>query len=194
MELIIVSDIFGRTLELEDIALQLSSPEREGVIVDPYGGKYREFKDEAEAYSHFQRHVGIERYKDIVLKAVTRSRDNLLLIGFSVGASAIWAISDETPIRTNAEAICFYGSQIRNFSGVSPKIKMELIFPEYEPHFDVGYLISQLSLKSNVSCHTAPYLHGFMNKKSVNFNESAYQHYLRLLRASLEPVELPANA
>lgn len=182
MEIIIASDIFGRTPELEAIATQLSSNSCKAAIIDPYEGKYREFTNESEAYSYFQQNVGIGKYKNAVLEAAARAKRNLILIGFSVGASAIWAISDKARIQKNAKAVCFYGSQIRNFTNVNPRIKIELIFPEHELHFDVRNMISQLSPKSHITCYTVPYLHGFMNKKSVNFNEASYHKHLRLLK------------
>lgn len=79
-------------------------------------------------------------------------------------------------------AICFYGSQIRNYLNVNPKIKIELFFPEHERHFEVANLISRLSQKTNVTCYKVPYLHGFMNKKSNNFNDIGYYQYLQLLK------------
>ena len=59
---------------------------------------------------------------------------------------------------------------------------MTLIFPKSESHFDVKDLISQLSLKMNIKCERTTYLHGFMNKNSVNFNKTAYSNYVKLLQ------------
>jgi dienelactone hydrolase len=182
MNAIIVSDIFGRTPELEDIAVQLSSNSSGATIVDPYEGKFKEFKNEEEAYTNFQQTVGIERYKEYILKVINHSKSDFCLIGFSVGASAIWALSEEIQTYGNVKAICFYGSQIRNYLNVNPKIKIELFFPEHELHFDVANLISQLSRKTNVKCYAVPYQHGFMNKKSYNFNDIGYYNYLQLLK------------
>ena len=185
MKILIASDIFGKTPELEDLVAQLSANAINTVIVDPYEGKYLNFKNEDEAYSYFRQKVGIERYKEMVYEATSDIKRDLLLIGFSVGASAIWAISDKFGARTNARAICFYGSQIRNFMDVNPAICMELIFPKQEPHFNVGNLIAQISLKKNVTCKTALYLHGFMNKRSANFNKSAFESYLSIINEKL---------
>lgn len=182
MEIVIASDIFGKTPELEDIAARLLSNTSRVTIVDPYQGKSKEFKNENEAYTNFQQNVGIEQYKDMLLTTINHAESDLFLIGFSIGASVIWSISGEILTHGRVKAICFYGSQIRNFLGVNPKIEIELFFPEQELHFDVANLISQLSQKRNVECYMVPYLHGFMNKRSKNFNEIGYCHYLRLLR------------
>ena len=185
MKVIVASDIFGKTPELEDIAAQLSSTSCRAKIVDPYDGTYQEFKNENEAYASFQQIVGIERYKDYILEIINQAKSDLLLIGFSVGASAIWALSEEYPTNGSIKAICFYGSQIRNYSNVNPKIEIEIFFPEHEPQFEVKNLISHLSRKRNVRCYMVPYRHGFMNKNSNNFNSHGYYHYLQILKAKV---------
>lgn len=185
MKIVIVSDIFGRTRALDEIAAELSLDGHEPVIVDPYSGRYRQFAHEDEAYLGFQQSGGLDRYRQIVLETVNHRREDLLLIGFSVGAAALWAISEDISSERSIAAVCFYGSQIRFYTQIDPRIKMELIFPQQEPHFDVGKLISRLSGKANVICHKSPYRHGFMNKKSVNFDPAAYDRYLGLLKLRL---------
>ena len=187
MQIIIVSDIFGRTSGLEAFAADLSSNSLKAIIVAPYQGKSIDFINEGEAYAYFQKNVGIEQYKDIIFTIIKQTMndfpENLLLIGFSVGASVIWRLSDKLCNKEKIKAVCFYGSQIRYSLDIDPKIEIELIFPEHEPHFNVKDLFSQLSHKKNVNCNIAPYLHGFMNKKSVNFNKTGYSNYLQFLKA-----------
>jgi dienelactone hydrolase len=127
----------------------------------------------------------MEQYKNIVFKIIKQDLDSLcdlFLVGFSVGASALWALSGEIYMQRKIKAICFYGSQIRHYSEINPIIEIELFFPEHEPHFNVAKLISKLSHKKNVQCHMVPYLHGFMNKKSDNFNKTGYHNYLKILK------------
>ena len=92
MTIVIVSDIFGKTPALEKLCSDL--PGRV-IIVDPYKGKYLQFKDESEAYSYFSKHVGLDCYSKILENEVELVSDNLILVGFSIGASAIWEISDK---------------------------------------------------------------------------------------------------
>ena len=190
MKIIIASDVFGRTSGLETFAADLSSNYKKAVIIDPYQHQSMDFINEDEAYAYFQKNVGIEQYKDIIFTIIKQtmndfsenSLEDLLLIGFSVGASAIWGLSDKFSNNEKIKAVCFYGSQIRYSLDIDPKIEMDLIFPEHEPHFNVKNLFSQLSHKKNVNCNIAPYLHGFMNKKSVNFNKTGYFYYLQFLK------------
>ncbi len=189
MKIIIVSDIFGRTPELEGFMAELPLSLLKEKIVDPYQGVDMKFKNESYAYEYFQKNIGIENYKAIVLKKIKQicnnCLDDLLLIGFSVGASAIWALSNKLSVHGDIKAVCFYGSQIRSFLNIEPEIKIKLIFPEHEPHFDVANLISKLSHKKQVKCSKVPYLHGFMNKKSNDFNMNGYQYHLQLLKKQI---------
>ena len=201
MKTIIVSDIFGKTPALEKLAGQISSDLSDMTILDPYQGENMMFQDEKNAYTYFQKNIGIEQYQDNILKIINQimstlpyhaadnsamnSGNNLLLLGFSIGASAVWKISDKISCPEHVKAICFYGSQIRYYLNINPKMKMDLIFPEFESHFDVKDLISQLSLKKNIKCELTTYLHGFMNKSSVNFNKTAYANYVKLLQNNL---------
>ena len=185
MELIISSDIFGRTPELEDIASELSSNFTNVILIDPYENKHIDFENENAAYTYFQKNIGLDRYIKILFESVIKTVGDLRLLGFSVGASALWAISDKMRFGSNTKAICFYGSQIRNLLKISPKIEINIFFPQNEPHFDVGRLISRISNKSKVRCFQTIYLHGFMNRRSESFNESGYLKYLQILKDQL---------
>ncbi|MFT2109740.1 hypothetical protein [Marinomonas sp. 2405UD68-3] len=96
----------------------------------PYGGVDMAFKDEAEAHSYFMENVGFEGYLSILLKTMASMISVSTLICFSVGASIIWRLSDKHPVKNINRAICYYGSQIRNFKDVNPQFEVELIFPK----------------------------------------------------------------
>jgi len=185
MKIIIASDIFGKTPELEEFAAQISIISNNAVIIDPYEGEYLNFRNEDEAHRYFKKWVGIDSYKETVYTAIANIKRDLYLIGFSVGASAIWATSDRLVGKTNTQSICFYGSQIRNYVDVNPEIYIELIFPKHEAHFSVSDLSAEISLKNNVVCDTVIYLHGFMNKRSANFNNAGFEVYVNYIKKCL---------
>lgn len=185
MDLIIAADIFGRTGALEEIAARLSSDTINATIIDPYAGRRIHFESETQAYAYYQENIGLQGYRDSILEALSRTGHDLHLVGFSVGASSIWALSEEISSGIKLRATCFYGSQIRHQVDVEPKIPMHLYFPRYEPHFDVSTLISILSSKKLVTCSVVPYLHGFMNRKSINFDLSGYTHHMDILKKQL---------
>lgn len=178
MNTILVTDIFGKTPALIKLAEELNS----NIIVDPYDGIIMAFKDEAEAYSYFVEHIGFEKYFSELLSVMIRITTDSILIGFSIGASEIWKLSENSLIKNINCGICYYGSEIRNYKEVSPLFKVELIFPKKEHHFDVLELKAELSKKRNVKIIQTDYLHGFMNLYSTNYNQSAYIEQLSWLR------------
>ncbi|MCB2149426.1 MAG: hypothetical protein KQI81_23300 [Deltaproteobacteria bacterium] len=175
MHRIVVSDIFGKTSELEELCNSLKARVE---IVDPYSGKFMCFKKELEAYEYFMANVGIQAYAELLLEKLASVSNPTTLIGFSVGASAIWKVSGNHNVDFIKNAICFYGSQIRNHTEVNPCFNIDLIFPTSEPIFSVGELANTLSKKSCVAVHNTPYLHGFMNSLSKNFSHVGYNEYI----------------
>lgn len=179
MRRIIVSDIFGKTSALETLAGELTG---EWEIFTPYGTQDHPFLTESEAYQFFVSNVGLESYANTLKAAISQHTRSCALLGFSIGASAIWRISGNKAVQNVSGALCFYGSQIRHHQRLSPGFPIQLIFPLHEPHFSVPGLISDLSDTENVSIHRAKYLHGFMNAHSSNFDKNAYAEYLEALR------------
>ena len=180
MSIILVSDIFGKTPALIELGEELNAK----AIVDPYDGQDMKFKNESEAYSYFMENVGFDVYLSELLKIIKLADCASTLIGFSVGASAIWQLSDKISSDLVKRSICFYGAQIRNFTEVVPQIEVELIFPKYEPHFDVLELQACFYKTPNVKTSRVDYLHGFMNYYSNNYNQQGYREQVALLCAN----------
>ncbi len=171
----IVSDVFGLTDCLEEFSDYFP----ESIIVDPYDGQKHHFLNEEEAYGYFMQNCGIEGYTDVLLSAIGSDGCGSRIIAFSAGASAAWNISDKfTDI---AEIVCFYGSRIRDNADIKPLCPVKLIFPAYEKSFDVSALSEKLKRRINVTVERIVYLHGFMNRLSVNFDETGYLKYLNHL-------------
>jgi len=181
MSVILVSDVFGKTPALVQLCEALNAK----LIVDPYDGQYMSFANEAEAYAYFMAEIGFEVYLAKLKKTLESEQFVSTLIGFSIGASLVWKLSETVNCDSMTRAICFYGSQIRNLTEVIPQINVELIFPKSEPHFNVSELQASLSKIPKVSTTKVDYLHGFMNAHSQNFNEQAYKEQIELLRRSI---------
>lgn len=186
MNTVIVSDIFGTTPGLKALATALDA----SCIIDPYCGVEKHFKDETDAYRYFSEHVGLERYLQHLVCQVGKHSDELILIGFSIGAAAIWRLSAMPMTKQIKSAVCFYGSQIRHFADITPRFAIELVFPRSEPHFDVDSLQRSCAMKANTRIRQVDYLHGFMNSHSVNFDQHAYQRQLATLRSQLQLQQL----
>ena len=103
-------------------------------------------------------------------------------------ASTINDLRTKNNSLNNQHVIGFYGGQIRHFVDLQPQISIELIFPQFEPHFSVKMLVNQLQSEENLSITQCHYLHGFMNSNSTNFNALAYQYYLNKLKRFIRKV------
>ncbi|MBB1440816.1 hypothetical protein H5202_19555 [Shewanella sp. SG41-4] len=181
MTLILVSDVFGITPALIEFGKIVNAE----IIADPYGGENLGFQSEAEAYSYFTEHVGLEAYHSIILELTLTAPLSSTLIGFSVGATVVWRLSGNSSVKNISRAICFYGSQIRKFRSVNPLFDVTLIFPVSEPHFDVVELQEELSSKRNVKIQKSNVYHGFMNAYSNNFNRAVYENHIEWLNLNL---------
>jgi len=174
---ILVSDVFGITPALLEINKKLGA----NSIVDPYSGKIMGFQTEEEAYSYFINNVGLDNYLAKLKQVIKTMTHQTTLIGFSVGATAIWRLSEEKSNNLVEEAYCFYGSQIRHFTDIAPRFKVNMILPISEPHFDIAKLQKIVSAKANVNVNKVEYLHGFMNYHSKNYNKAGYKEHIECL-------------
>lgn len=179
MQRLILSDIFGYTDSLQELADELSGSVK---IIDPYDGQKMMFQNEAEAYEYFVVNVGLDAYREIVVGWIKEIAEPVTLLGFSVGASAIWSVSEDIGLGNVIGAVGFYGSQIRFNQGITPQFPVKLVFPSEEDHFDVLELAQTLSQKENVDVGVSQYRHGFMNKLSQNFNPAGYEKFAYPLR------------
>ncbi|WP_076408350.1 dienelactone hydrolase family protein [Shewanella sp. UCD-KL12] len=190
MKILIVSDIFGKTDALEQLALALNSPAE---IFDPYSAEMMNFSDEKQAYDYFSSEVGLDKYTQALVERISACSESLYLIGFSVGAAAIWNMSNLNMVKNVSKATCFYGSQIRNHRGVRPRFQIDLVFPISELHFSVDELIADLTTElaadhrgiDKVSIRQVSFLHGFMNKYSKNYDQSGFEQEMYLLQESI---------
>jgi hypothetical protein len=62
MNLLIVSDIFGRTKALDDLANYFDKKKIKTQILDPYNRRYKNFENENQAYRAFHAETGLENY------------------------------------------------------------------------------------------------------------------------------------
>lgn len=172
MQLMIVTDIFGAQPELMSLFIALDP---QVVVIQPYDDQPPAFTDDAQAYSYFLRHGGIDAYSDRLTGVLRAQTNPVLLLGFSAGAAACWAVSAiaDLPIQ---RCIGFYGSQIRQLVKLDPRYPIELIFSE-ESHFSVPELMQTLEGKANLTQSQVSYTHGFMNPLSRGYQPQAADLY-----------------
>jgi len=178
MHAIIATEIWGRTSHVEAMAARLG-PLADGIIiVDPYDGQDPGFTSEEQAYACFKEVCGHSRFAEQVGRTLFEQNGPVVLLGFSAGAGAVWAAVTQEKAENAKGAICFYGSSIRNMLELQPKVPVDLIFPEHEPHFDVRATIDALGKKPLATCHTSPHGHGFMNPLSPSYDARAYETWM----------------
>ncbi len=182
MKLLMVTDIYGYTPHIESIVTELSDVFTGIKVIDPYGGGYLDFGSQQEAYDHFQRHCGLDNLTELVELALHSGSSRVVAVGFSVGASALWNLTEKGQSASIEKAVCFYGSRIREKTHVEPCCETIVVFPCHEDAYDVDALQDTLSCKKNVKCIKTPYLHGFMNQYSQNFDEEGFQTYMNRLK------------
>jgi dienelactone hydrolase len=181
MKLFVVTDIFGRTEAVNDLVTGMADSYEHIEIIDPYAGKDLPFDDEDDAYRYFNEVCGLGKLTKQLETLLEMQSDPVDLLGFSVGASAVWDMTSRPVSRNIRQAICFYGSRIRAKLDLSPRCRTSLIFPKYERGFDLAETIQLLENRVNVEIIRTDFLHGFMNRLSQNFSESAYVRYLKYL-------------
>ena len=186
MRCVVVPDIFGVTPELGELVAGIGGT---ATIINPYAAVAdrfwstpADFHSESQAYTFFTTKVGLDAYTRSVSRLLVTMSEVVLLVGFSMGASAVWrATCSPKCISTVRLAVGFYGSQIRHFCDESPAVPFRFIMPATERHFSVQRLTNSLSVMPNVSVQMTPYLHGFMNRRSEHFDPDAYGEFLNVL-------------
>ncbi len=183
MRHILLADIFGFTGALQALADQLPG---DWQIIDPYDGAEQNFQDEAQAYACFQKVSGVDIYARQLSNCLAQAdNERVNVVGFSVGASALWQVlASDMAGRINI-AVGFYGNQIRHALDSEPRCPVTLVLPESEIHFSVPELAASLIRYPQVKLQHSADLHGFMNPASVNYSAVGYAEYRDWLHSLL---------
>lgn len=184
--ILIVTDIFGYTNTIETLKQRFESASETVTIIDPYDAKPMNFHDETEAYEAFNQRCGLENYAKACIEALDAlSDENIILIGFSMGASALWKALDGQKDKNIKAFYGFYASQIRHALEAKLYVPCTLIFPKYEKHFDIDKVITELVKHETVTCFKTAYLHGFMNPYSRHYDEVGFAQYSKMIEMFL---------
>jgi len=186
MQIIIMTDIFGLTTDIDLLAVSLSTELTRVTVIDPYDGHKQTFINEQAAYDTFMTQCGHERYISAVASAIALSEDEVVLLGFSAGASAAWKAIDRHSNPLIKHCIGFYPSQIRNHLDVIPCCPVTLVFPCEEKHFEVDNILSALASLKQVHCIKTSFYHGFMNSLSENYSLSAATFFTDKIRNKIK--------
>jgi len=170
MRVLIVTDIFGVTASVLSLANVLMAERAQVEVVDPYDGKEKSFSHEQSAYDAFLANCGHDSYFRKVQNAISSSLEELVIIGFSAGASAAWRNMESDWQSNILHFVGFYPGQIRYPLHITPKYPCTIVFPNREEHFDVYDVSDILNEIDNVQCIITDYGHGFMNPLSHQYS------------------------
>ncbi|MHC1751793.1 dienelactone hydrolase family protein [Humidesulfovibrio sp.] len=179
------ADIFGVTPELGQLARALGA---DATLASPHPCT-RSFRSEAEAYESFAEQGGVAAYARQLGALMTgRGYCFELALGFSAGASALWVCLAEANLEPwlPKSAGLYYGSRIRDYSGLAPRRRARLTFAEHEDSFDSPALAEHLRGLGHNALVLRGSRHGFMNPRSAGYDEALAAKETDRIQALLE--------
>lgn len=165
--IVIVTDIFGSTEELSALCGNLKEQGVGVTCISPYT-RPEVFSSEEQAYAAFTACGGMDSYIEKVRRLLLVSGQTSNVIGFSAGASVLWALSQQIEFD---RALLFYPGQIRHYLDVSPINKPVIVFPKRERHFDLQQIITKLRGASSAQILQIEAEHGFVNASSQGYDK-----------------------
>lgn len=186
MQIIIATDIHGVTDGVR--ALFENFDQHPLRFLSPWDRDENPYPTEQEAVKAFHAEQGLLRYQQKIAKVAGGAP--ALLIGFSVGASALWHYASSDECHGDSRAVMYYGSRIRDHLTLVPRCKSSLIFAEHESAFAPHLIVDQLRSMDRDCTLIAGTAHGFMNPHSPHFDSQETRRqldYLRAISQSLSP-------
>ena len=182
MTTLIAADVFGPTPELQAFAAALDQPTR---VIGPSESPAPAAWSEAMAYASFIDGGGIPPYVHRLEQVLSDPAAGIeRVIGFSVGAAALWALLATLRARSIRSATLFYGSRIRDQLDRVPLCPVQLVFAEHEKSFCPSNLVATLRARGHDAVLDPGSQHGFMNRRSPGFDPARQAKYLEALRST----------
>lgn len=181
MKVLIITDIFGVTAAVLSLASSLQDEQTHVEVIDPYDGNEKLFVDDQSAYEAFLANCGHDSYFNKVQNTISSSIDELVIIGFSAGASAAWRNMESNWQSKVLHFLGFYPGQIRHYLYITPKYPCTIVLPNREEHFSVSEVSSLLKEIDNVHCIHTEFGHGFMNPFSYHFSNAGADAFNKVI-------------
>ena len=153
-------------------------------FVSPWDGDGAPFATEQEAAAAFHAQNGLAHYQTKI--AAAAGAGPVCLVGFSVGATALWLHTARTHCHPGSRAFLFYGSRIREHVGVVPRCAVSAVFAETEPAFAPAAVARRIASATAHCAVVAGTRHGFMNPRSPAFCAARAQAQLERIRRFLD--------
>lgn len=182
MKIIIATDIHGINQQLRAMFQDFGN---EVTFLSPWPDESSPYANEQEAVAAFQADHGMEKYQQQIAQEAGNAP--AILIGFSVGATALWRYIASELCHPQSRAQLYYGSRIRDHQTSIPRCQTRVIFAEHEASFQPVDIIANIT-HPNVECSIiAGTHHGFMNPRSPNFREELARRELDYIRTLVRP-------
>lgn len=166
MNIIIATDIHGINDQLSHLFHSLGD---ELIFLSPWDSDSAPYNNEQEAVAAFQADHGLEKYQQKIAQQAGDAP--ALLIGFSVGATALWRHIASKDCHPQSQAHLYYGSRIRDHQDLIPRCPTKVIFAEHEASFKPSDIITNITHPQVACSIIAGTYHGFMNPHSPNFRD-----------------------
>lgn len=168
---VLLHEIYGINNHILNMRTKFQDEGYDVFCIDLLNNKTFDYEEAEEAYSYFIDRVGFNKAKIKVLDCIYSIRDyyeKIYLIGYSIGATIAWLCSEEHELLNGV--IGYYGSRIRDYTDIEPKVETVLFFPLKEEGFNVEALIEKLEGKTKVRIYKFEGLHGFADPYSRYYN------------------------
>ena len=180
--IILLHEIYGINEHISDMRRKFAGLGFDVYCMDFFDGRVYDYEESEAAYLYFIEKVGFKKasYKVLDMLEIIRCKyQNVFVVGYSIGATIAWLCSEEYELIDGI--VCYYGSRIRDYLDIVPKVETQLFFPEKEASFDIDDLIEKLSSKAKVNTMKFEGLHGFSDKYSLNYNKESKEMSEKLL-------------
>ncbi|MEK4762369.1 dienelactone hydrolase family protein [Viridibacillus sp. FSL E2-0187] len=169
---ILLHEIYGVNDHMEYYKSVFNDAEFDVIVPNLLDRKPFHYSKEAEAYTYFMLEVGFEKAQLIVEQIINEQKqfyEDIYLVGFSIGATLAWLCSEKSV----SAIFAFYGSRIRQYLHINPKVPTVVYFAKNEESFNPQIILEQLQQKDQVYTHLVNKSHGYMNPFDKKYDKLA---------------------
>lgn len=172
-KIVILHEIYGVNAFIQEQASEFRDDQTVIECIELYPDqKVFSYAQEQEAYEHFTNEVGFDAPIEKLirqLRAAIAHYEEVVVIGFSVGATLAWRLST-LPLH---RVICVYGSRIRHYLDLEPNCPTLVLLPSHEKSFDVDNMKHILNNIPFVQTNQFTGEHGFIDCHSTHFHQKS---------------------